>query len=101
MSSLLLDYIILSCLFNIPYFWFNWEDHIFEHIKKTYETTILDLQHRDPFNPRLKELLSIDLDEMRDNGDKLPILKLIWCLVFFPINLTFLIFIILDLLRKK
>ena len=96
------DYIIISCLFNIPYYWFNWEEVILKYIIIMREEMIKDIEERDPTSHLLTSLRdSLDLSKIQQDLDDFPVLHLIKNLLFFPVNLCFLCYIMIDKFIKK
>jgi len=102
MLSFFIDYIILSCLFNLAYTLFEGDKMITEYISLTQNKMISDLKEKEPSHSLLKELL----DSQRSfnqavEADTPFLLKLIRDLIFFPLNLLVISIIILDKLTKK
>jgi len=102
MADLLLNYIILSCAFNIPYYYLNGEEKVFEHIREIFNTLLEELERRNPFDPRIREIKDdYDLDATIADLKTKPVLKLIGDLIFFPFNLLILTYILFDKIRKR
>lgn len=101
MQNFLVNFIILSCLFNIPYYWFNWEETMQEYVEKLQKSMIEEMERRDPFHPFLKDLHSKPIGDIYKNLDNKPILKLIRDMLFFPINFILMALITVDKLMKS
>ena len=101
MEEFFVNFIIVSCLFNIPYYWFNWEEKTLKYIKEVQESMIKEMERRDPFHPLLKDLRSRPLGEIHKDLENKPLLKLIRDMLFFPINLVLMVIIVIDKLVKK
>jgi len=97
----ILNFIIVSCIFNLPYYWFNWEEKLIEYVQGLQDTMIREMERRDPFHPFLKELKGRPIESVRKELDTKPVLKLIRDMVFFPLNLTLMLFILIDKVKKK
>jgi len=93
---------MVSCLFNIPYYWFSWEDVIFKHVIVMREEMIRDIEEYDPKSPLLDSLRdSLDLSKIKKDLGDFPVLHLIKNLLLFPVNLCFLCYIMTDKYVKK
>ena len=96
MTDLMLNFLILSCIFNIPYYWFNWEEKIIKHVQGLQDTMIREMERRDPSHPFLKELRNRPVESIRRDLDSKPVLKLIRDMIFFPLNLVLMFFIVIE-----
>jgi len=78
------------------------EEKVFEYLKDSFYTVIEELKRRNPYDPRIREILDdTDLDEIKKKIDTKPVLKLVRDLMFFPLNLLILIFILVDKIGKR
>ena len=100
--NFILDYVIVSCLFNLVYYSFDLETYICNYVKSIQDVMMKEMERRDPFHPFLKNLKNRpDILEVRKELDKFPIQKLIRDLIFFPINFIILCCIMFDKMIKK
>jgi len=102
MVDLLVNYLIVSCVFNIPYYYFNLEDKVFQHIRETFYAIIKEMERKNPYDPRIREILdNYDIDATIKDLKSKPVIKLVSDMVFFPFNLMVLTFILFDKMIKR
>ena len=101
MANLLINYIIISCIFNLVYYWFNLEDQVIKHVREFQDDLIRELERRDPFHPFLKKLRDRSLQDMRSDIDNQPLFRLMRDILLFPLNLLLILLIMFDKDKKK
>ena len=102
MVSFLVDYIILSCLFNIPYYGFDCENKVTSYVDTLRKKMIEEIEKKDPKNKILQELKESQfLFNQNRATDTLITMKLIKDLIVFPLNLLVICIIILSKLSEK
>lgn len=100
MTAFTLNYLIIACVFNFFYYWFNGRHHIQQYIYKTIDVMLRELEKRDPLNP-LSNDLRAQMSEIFNNSlANEPFFRLFGDLLFFPVNLILIFVIIVDMVRK-
>ena len=100
MITFLLNYLIISCVFNFFYYWFNVRSHIHKYILDTINFMLGELEKRDPLNPLIKDLKSQTSEILNSTVITEPFFRLFGDLLFFPVNLLLTLIIIVNLVRK-
>jgi len=102
MLNFTINYIIASCLFNIPFYWFDLEKKMLGIIQSERDTVIQDLRAEDPNHPTLDSILSMgSTEDILNERAKHPTSNLFKNLIFFPVYLIFYIIIIIGRFTKK
>ena len=102
MLSFFINYIILSCLFNLSYYFFDGENWIDDYISTTQNKMISDLKENNLNTRLLQELLrSQSIYTQANKSDTPAFLKMMIDLIFFPLNLLVIGIIIIDKLSEK
>lgn len=95
----ILNYVIVSCIFNVFYYYFNCSDKINKYVNNNIDRMVREIEKRDPFNPFIKDLKK---KKTENSQSQLSIpFKIFSDLIFFPFNLLIMVFLFLDYLGRK
>ena len=100
LTTFLLDYVILSCVFNFFYYSFNWSSQIKQYLSKRRDSYIQELEKENPNDPFLDYLKEESTIKNQIDYSKGYLLKLVKDIVLFPINALILFLINIENRRK-
>lgn len=100
MIAFILNYLIVSCVFNLFYYLFNGRNRIQQYIYTTVDLMLKEIEKRDPLNPLVKDLKYQMLHIFDNPIANEPFIRLFGDLLFFPVNLILILVIIIDMIRK-